>query len=557
MTKRFSTLCFFALLASPCALMAQDRTIVIPLSYAKYMIAEWQGDWGEGVSYKKNDGVQYDGSTYLCKEPHVADLTTSPDLDTERWDLIAAKGAQGATGADGHDGIVTEVDPTVPANVKDGVSWTEVSNRPAGLDDGDDVGITAESDPQIGTITSNFIPRWSSPALVTGSIEDHGTGWIKVSDSDGYVKINSWWTDINTGSHKAGVSSEINEGTYNISYGLYGSVSNNASQRYGVYGTVNGESAEQAYGVYGISSGVHGIGVYGSGDLWGGYFESNVKIGPETTWSTAVDNKTISFGDGDFVVVGETEADDVMTMYARKGITLQSHDFNVNVKDSNMIVQGTDEWNSTGDEAIIGFGVNLDHFFIKAAWGDGLKLGVYGVADPFVIKQSTGNVGIGTANPVSRLDVNGTTTTKVLTITGGADIAESFDINTDNTIRPGMVLSIDADNPGHLKISEHAYDHSVAGIVSGGRGIKTGMMMGQAGSIADGSHPVALTGRVYCLADASQTQIEPGDLLTTSDIPGYAMKVTDHTRSSGSIIGKAMTPLKQGRGMILVLVSLQ
>ena len=81
--------------------------------------------------------------------------------------------------------------------------------------------------------------------------------------------------------------------------------------------------------------------------------------------------------------------------------------------------------------------------------------------------------------------------------------------------------------------------------------------MGQKGSEADGAHPVALTGRVYCWADASNGTIRPGDLLTTSDTPGHAMKVADHNRALGSIIGKAMTSLSEGKGLVLVLVSLQ
>jgi hypothetical protein len=35
------------------------------------------------------------------------------------------------------------------------------------------------------------------------------------------------------------------------------------------------------------------------------------------------------------------------------------------------------------------------------------------------------------------------------------------------------------------------------------------------------------------------------------------MKVTDHGKALGAIIGKAMTGLDRGRGQILVLVSLQ
>jgi len=120
-----------------------------------------------------------------------------------------------------------------------------------------------------------------------------------------------------------------------------------------------------------------------------------------------------------------------------------------------------------------------------------------------------------------------------------------------------MVVCIDPENPGKLMISVEAYDRRVAGVISGAGGVKTGMLMSQSGSIADGKQPVALTGRVYVKADASFGAILPGDLLTTSDTPGHAMKVTDHARARGAILGKAMSSLKEGQGMVLVLVSLQ
>ena len=88
-------------------------------------------------------------------------------------------------------------------------------------------------------------------------------------------------------------------------------------------------------------------------------------------------------------------------------------------------------------------------------------------------------------------------------------------------------------------------------------GVKPGMLMGQKGSEADGASPVALTGRVYCLADASNVSIQPGDLLTSSDVPGHAMRVTDYERARGAVLGKAMSSLKHGRGLVLVLVNLQ
>jgi hypothetical protein len=75
--------------------------------------------------------------------------------------------------------------------------------------------------------------------------------------------------------------------------------------------------------------------------------------------------------------------------------------------------------------------------------------------------------------------------------------------------------------------------------------------------LLEGGRNVSLTGRVYVQADASNGAIKPGDLLTTSSTPGHAMKVTDHVRAQGAVLGKAMTGLSEGQGMVLVLVTLQ
>jgi hypothetical protein len=41
-------------------------------------------------------------------------------------------------------------------------------------------------------------------------------------------------------------------------------------------------------------------------------------------------------------------------------------------------------------------------------------------------------------------------------------------------------------------------------------------------------------------------------LLTTSDVPGHAVKATDHERWDGAIIAKAMSALEKGEGLVLV-----
>ncbi len=142
-----------------------------------------------------------------------------------------------------------------------------------------------------------------------------------------------------------------------------------------------------------------------------------------------------------------------------------------------------------------------------------------------------------------------------LEITGGADLSEPFRMK-ESHVEKGSVVVIDAENPGRLKLSTRAYDTRVAGVVSGANGIQPGIKLRQEGVI-EGGENVALTGRVYVRADATLGAIEPGDLLTTSDTPGHAMRVKDPSRAQGAILGKAMSRLDEGTGLVLVLVTLQ
>jgi hypothetical protein len=144
---------------------------------------------------------------------------------------------------------------------------------------------------------------------------------------------------------------------------------------------------------------------------------------------------------------------------------------------------------------------------------------------------------------------------RTLTIYGGADLAEPFQLSQEN-IPPGSVVIIDDAHPGQVKLSTEPYDTRVAGVLSGANGIQAGISLTQSGVNVGGKN-VALSGRVYVLADATQGAIHAGDLLTTSAAPGHAMKVTDHVRGQGAVLGKAMSALDEGKGMVLMLVTLQ
>lgn len=147
------------------------------------------------------------------------------------------------------------------------------------------------------------------------------------------------------------------------------------------------------------------------------------------------------------------------------------------------------------------------------------------------------------------------TTNKVIELGKGLDYAEGFNVvDGEDSVAPGTVLVIDPDQPGQLACSRRPYDTKVAGIVAGANKLGSGVRLG-AGQF---DHDVALAGRVYCNVIALDEGIQPGDLLTTSSVPGYAMEAQDADRSRGAILGKAMEPLAKGtKGQILVLVTLQ
>jgi len=219
-----------------------------------------------------------------------------------------------------------------------------------------------------------------------------------------------------------------------------------------------------------------------------------------------------------------------------------------------------------GWPGLIMYEPNAGHRRDLIIWNEGISLEVSSTASAppagngITIRES-GNVGIGTTAPGAPLTVvgnvrvrNAADSATVVEIGEGLDYAEGFDVSDIGGASPGSVLVIDADNPGHLTVSRVAYDRKVAGIVAGANALGSGVRLG--GEQFD--QDVALAGRVYCNVDTSYGAIAPGDLLTTSSTPGFAMKVADYVQAQGAILGKAMEGLGAGQtGQILVLVTLQ
>jgi hypothetical protein len=136
------------------------------------------------------------------------------------------------------------------------------------------------------------------------------------------------------------------------------------------------------------------------------------------------------------------------------------------------------------------------------------------------------------------------------------DLAEDFDIAETEAgeIEPGSVLVLEED--GALVRCRKAYDRMVVGVVAGAGSFRPAIVLGCAPSCRR-RLPLALTGKTYCRVDASHSPIVVGDLLTSSDMHGHAMKATDPSRAFGAVIGKALGALGSGCGLIPILVALQ
>lgn len=164
--------------------------------------------------------------------------------------------------------------------------------------------------------------------------------------------------------------------------------------------------------------------------------------------------------------------------------------------------------------------------------------------------------------------------------TGGSiDVAEYIYDSNGNT-EAGDVLVADQNGKESVVISDQAYQTSVVGVVSTDPHMVMGMelvMDEESGTPLPDVQAtrLALTGRVPCKVTDENGAIQPGDLLTTSSIPGHAMKWTpvdvnqaqdfeelksilaENETRRHAVIGKALEAHTGGSGKIMVLVSLQ
>jgi len=176
-----------------------------------------------------------------------------------------------------------------------------------------------------------------------------------------------------------------------------------------------------------------------------------------------------------------------------------------------------------------------------------------GSGSKFLVANN-GNIGIGTITPSQKLHVAGNVTVDGNIGAKYQDVAEW--VETAAPIEPGTVVIVDPAEPNRVLPAPKAYDTRVAGAVSR----QPGLVLGEK---SDTKAMVAQSGRVRVKADARYGAIKIGDLLVTSPTPGYAMRSKpmkvggSAMHRPGTLLGKALEALPNGRGEILVLLTLQ
>lgn len=218
-------------------------------------------------------------------------------------------------------------------------------------------------------------------------------------------------------------------------------------------------------------------------------------------------------------------------------------------------------------------------------WGHSATPVTLSQAGGFIIYS--GNVGIGVLSPSEKLDISenllvkGTGNSIILsnppTVAGndalrwqnatsviGLDMAEIFE--TSEPVEPADVVIIDHHATAKLKKSQYSYDTKVVGIVSSNPAVllndsHTTISPKIDIPMQENQAALALAGRVHCKVTDQGGAIAVGDLLTTSDIKGHAMKASDRAKSKGTIIGKALESFAftsgNKQGIIAVFIDLQ
>jgi len=131
---------------------------------------------------------------------------------------------------------------------------------------------------------------------------------------------------------------------------------------------------------------------------------------------------------------------------------------------------------------------------------------------------------------------------------GSADIAEWVEVWSP--VEPGDVLEFGSSLAPGCRVTTSPCSPHVAGVVSSQPGLILGI-----NEVSTPRTMLALAGIVPVKVTSEGGPILPGDLLVSSSTPGHAMRWSGSELCPCSLVGKALEPMAQELGVILVLLT--
>jgi hypothetical protein len=193
--------------SAPIDVPGESRIVFIPFHGNKVL---WKGEWTPGASYNKGDAVQFDGSSYYCKNSHTSTPSDFPP-NSNYWDLMAAEGAvgpqgpQGIAGPVGPTGPTGATGPTGPQGIQGEQGIQGVQGLPGPVagsngqivynDNGNAAGAEAYYDNTTGNVGIGVAPSADAKLEVAGQVKvtggSPGADKVLASDANGLASWNT------------------------------------------------------------------------------------------------------------------------------------------------------------------------------------------------------------------------------------------------------------------------------------------------------------------------------------------------------------------------------